>query len=926
MQHVIIWLCLILVFAIIGGALSLPNHQPPFIQVSGVDRDGRVKVGRYYHVEIPSFHTSSYRDTTLESCCLSNNSDQIRCEVEAVFSRWARKEFALLQHKWVISYRYNMSSIGRRCDRVYLRVPSGRDWKDDGTEWIQSLVFDLAQNDGHSSAVPQLLFQRSSISGDINADSTVDNSVQQAQPANEVEEIIKEPEEEYEIEPNEPKRSREPVLPLFVKGPVARNETDQICLANGRRVCQREELLHFAKKHFVSFPGQSGWIHSPKLGEMQSGYLMAYSDVTFGDPGFVETPKKDGDSEVGVYCCDRAVWVIAEQVSYKAAKKMCDIDDGQLCSAGELDEHRRKGFSHLHQSWIRKGDQRGNLATVKSFYDHNITDASKSEFLPGVYVKPASGASQETHSALCCRKRVFDNHDFGHVRFEEAVALCKSHNQRLCFASELHEYVQLGYSLPDVAWIGNYRDVNRRLVFSGDSWRTNYGSADAACCSAPLSSETVQFTPKSKEETARVHYISDQGDVFPLSLNITESGCRIGKRFDNHAAYSLDSDLNMLYISHLADHMASQSSGTITLDCPSGKYEASLTVAFRHRIDPEFPLLTSPVEDADDSMYQSHSKTFWDIETLDGPMGTINYRTDKQESFIFVITGNHILLDGTVQDSPLKQLMDFNNATQTFIPREDIYKVVIRADKITVRSPLVLPNSIIELYSREIEFGTEGYIKNTPITYSGEVKLDGVDGLDTPDIQIFTFKAPSDAQTKIFGDGGRGSAGLKSDSGPAPVYNSRGWKNARIEYMAGNYGPFNYVPENLNYADRHINNFYEIASQWESEEPFAFFANGGIANGGSNPVGQPPRVGTPVTGGKPGRGGNGARLHINHAQYGNIVSVEPGEAGPVTPEVSNFDAYKKAKDERGNCYSSSIGVVQHSVKDNVAGEYAKVYV
>jgi hypothetical protein len=112
---------------------------------------------------------------------------------------------------------------------------------------------------------------------------------------------------------------------------------------------------------------------------------------------------------------------------------------------------------------------------------------------------------------------------------------------------------------------------------------------------------------------------------------------------------------------------------------------------------------------------------------------------------------------------------------------EDVKELVIYADRVTIRSPLHLPETRVEIYARELRFEGSGSIDVTPMSEEARPALvtdpndnqliigarDGVDGVRAPDmvVAVETFHADPSPARRFILHGGNGQPGGSGRNG-----------------------------------------------------------------------------------------------------------------------------------------------------------------
>ena len=447
-----------------------------------------------------------------------------------------------------------------------------------------------------------------------------------------------------------------------------------------------------------------------------------------------------------------------------------------------------------------------------------------------------------------------------------------------------------------------------------------FNTPDAvACCKADLDVEHVRLdrkwfwrrTPRYEltvNDVLRVHlsfetHVDDFADV-----EITYNG---SERPSGEIIF--DSAMRVLYYTPSKQDLLPFDMKLTARDSKGRELSAVIGITPRPRLKPEFELpFTSKGARLDES-----SSVYWKVDKTRGPNGTINYRTDTEPSYNYFMTGKTILLDSDDSDSPLSYLRSSTNE-----PRFDINKLVIHAERVIVRSPVVIPHAELEIRTKLLRFERDGHFNVQPRTYSlkppGYPDIqDGRAGLDARDVRVWTYDPIevddlNSNQTRFITSGGCGSAGSPPYEGDAPVWRDD-WGDTWFEYSQPGCSIYHYHFDDHEVTDNGAHGrLYEFGAKWRGTSTWEFFPES-INNGPDNPRGVPPRPGAPVSGGAPGNGGRGGSLILNQlsVSISDWIDVSGGCAGSLTPSIDNWSAYDKRGDGRSNCKKSEIAVNVH---------------
>ena len=704
-------------------------------------------------------------------------------------------------------------------------------------------------------------------------------------------------------------------LPDFVSGPFSRAKAPEACSKSGRRICFKEELEYFAEERKLSFPDAIGYAQT--VDNLVTGYPMAYEHKRYGGPGFVE---RDPTSNTGVYCCENNVWTVKD-VNPLAAEVKCQKNGGQVCSYAELDDYRRKGFSHKNYGWILPVNEQKYMALPRAF---STLEGSAPKF-PATFVSMREDDTVKG-DAFCCRKKV----DVEKKRsFPDAVKYCNALGHRICYASELQDYSRFGYALPGQSWTLTSDFDGARLSVDSEgevewilpsSLKTKMFTV---CCDQKLSLKYSNFSdhtisqPESFVATDLLAVALPADDRDQVTYEITDGQTPEGPFVFDHISKIF------FFKPKVQDMLTFNVAFEVKARWHSAKH-AKIRIVPRPVLPAEYRVLNSTVAQYPNAT----SKFYWKIQSFDGPSGKpINHVAD-QKLYRYVISGKHIVFDMESEDSPIHYFFTKDPETGKLNNRKDIYSVSIMADVVVVKSPVVLPHAHLKIQSRKLQFQNDGHFNTVPVTYE-LIENDGKDGLDSADVEVYIsqpIEYDEHMEARFICSAGNGSAGKKSFPGTAQVYDNTNWDDEVMTYNRGDHGRVSYAPSNLNYDGRHHSNvYYQIAAQWQDSSSLWFFPES-PNNGRLNDRNLPPKPGKTIVGGRPGNGGCGPKLVINMINPLNLFTVKGGEPGPVTETVSNLLSYHSSSTLRGNCLSSEIGIMRHQGRHGDCIEHSKTHV
>jgi hypothetical protein len=271
--------------------------------------------------------------------------------------------------------------------------------------------------------------------------------------------------------------------------------------------------------------------------------------------------------------------------------------------------------------------------------------------------------------------------------------------------------------------------------------------------------------------------------------------------------------------------------GSIALDNASGRFTYSPAAADRlpfvvtlrtaQGVQGTFevtPLNARPAEDividvaprpVDPSLPLDESRDFIQITETRNPPDFVQVVTGGQTNTIIRTFNNHTndtinvtisgktLVFGQGHPNHLQETYSEDSST----PNPNIREFQLYADKIIIRSPLLLPQALVSIHARELRFEGNGRIETTPKPREGRpagadffldnlsVGRDGNPGYDAGNVDVFVERFFSDGTTStrfvmLGGNGGRPGEGRNGMNEAALAFGSANW--TKLMSRAGN--------------------------------------------------------------------------------------------------------------------------------------------
>ncbi len=237
------------------------------------------------------------------------------------------------------------------------------------------------------------------------------------------------------------------------------------------------------------------------------------------------------------------------------------------------------------------------------------------------------------------------------------------------------------------------------------------------------------------------------------------------------------------------------SSGRITYTpAPADRLPFTVTLATQQGLTGAFevtPLNTLPLEDAiieyDRPLPNAESRDYIQISEVAHPAELFNDATNQ--TFTVSVSG-HTLVFANQHSA---------NLHRQYSGRLDLRALRLYADKVIIRSPLVLPQTEVTIYARELRFEADGRIETTPrpraqrppgVVWEDNrnAGYDGQIGHAAGNVNAFVERFSSDSAGARFimqgGNGGPGGEGRNGRNEDTVIYLSEDW--VKLMNRAGN--------------------------------------------------------------------------------------------------------------------------------------------
>jgi hypothetical protein len=308
--------------------------------------------------------------------------------------------------------------------------------------------------------------------------------------------------------------------------------------------------------------------------------------------------------------------------------------------------------------------------------------------------------------------------------------------------------------------------------------------------------------------------------------------------------------------------------------------EQTVRITPHPRLPPEFRIIKHEVNPPKSAEFIT-----W-VEQVDAEKSVFNNTSDYEDNKKPEIQTSQITITGIelVLESGSKTNLLFERLRPRANPRNNLKRLTLCADTITIRNQLELPGTEVHLYARVLRFENDGAINTTPlsVTARASTRDEGLKGQKAGDVYLFVQKLePSGKGPRIIARGGNGQPAREGRAGKrGKVVTPWDGKNKRLDVE------LDWSDDINEKASGYTPLFAEVYGKTITSE--GRFLEDGISGTNDWPTDGGPPERLP---GYPGQGGDGGSLFTGLPdQLNSMVALEAGQPGTKAPDVPASDA------------------------------------